>query len=308
MLANFFGKSNPANFIIIFLLFLGIYFAAFFTSFSIESVNASVLFYHFSILGLFSLMFFLFNFILSKNKLTLYNSYGFLLFVLLFAFFPNTMFDREQVLLNLVLLIFLRRIYSLNSEKIVYKKIIDCGFWLGILFLLEPTSAVFGILIFISIALFQKLNARTFLITLVGFIIPVFCYFTYCFWVGKTEDFAQLFLWYSSYNFQIYLTKPVVFSLVFLGIFAIISILFKTPKVFLISGSYRKYWILIIFNFLIAISAIVIQKTHESDELLLLFFPTAIIMTNWLEGIKKPLFKNIFIVLFFLLPIIFFII
>jgi hypothetical protein len=308
MLANFFGKSNPANFIIIFLIFLVIYFATLFSNYSIDTFDLDFILYQFSMLGLFVLVFFFFNFILSKNKLTLYNSYGFLLFVILFAFFPQTMFSRQEVILNLVLLIFLRRVYSLRSNKFVYKKILDCGFWLGILFLLEPTSVIFGILIFVSIGLFQKLKARTILILLVGFIIPVFSYFTYCFWYDKTDEFANLFLWYSDFDFHLYIKRPLLFSFLFLGLLTLISIFLKTPKVFLISGSYRKYWILIIFNLIIAIAVVLIQKTHTGIEAMLLFFPVSIIITNWVEGIKKPMLKNIFLALFIGAPIVFFIV
>tara|TARA_B100000780_G_C20967183_1_gene386130 strand:- start:68 stop:724 length:657 start_codon:yes stop_codon:yes gene_type:complete len=218
------------------------------------------------------------------------------------------MLDRDEVFLNLLILVFLRRIYSLRSSKDVYKKIFDSGFWLGILFLLEPTTLIFGILIFLSIGLFQKGSNRTFLIPCVGFVAPVFFYFTYCFWFDDMEKFTKLFLWYSDYNFQIYSKKSILFSSLFLGILTLISIFIKTPKVFLISGSYRKYWVLIIFNLLIGIAVLMIQKSHNSFEIMLLFFPVSVIITNWLESIRKPFFKNIFIGSLIIIPIIFFII
>ena len=132
MLANFFGKSNPANFIVIFSIFLGLFLAKSISSISIITVNLVV--EQVSILALFLLMFLFYNFILSKNKLTLYNSYGLLLFVLFFGFYPETMSNRNEVFLNVLLLVFLRRVYSIRSGKDVYKKIFDSGFWLGILF------------------------------------------------------------------------------------------------------------------------------------------------------------------------------
>jgi hypothetical protein len=82
----------------------------------------------------------------------------------------------------------------------------------------------------------------------------------------------------------------------------------KTPKVLSISGSYRKYWILIIFNLIIAITVLIIQKTHDGSQIILLFFPVSIIITNWLESIKKPFLKNIFIALLLITPVIIFIV
>ena len=306
MLANFFGKSNPANFIVIFSIFLGLFLAKSISSISIITVNLVV--EQVSILALFLLMFLFYNFILSKNKLTLYNSYGLLLFVLFFGFYPETMSNRNEVFLNVLLLVFLRRVYSLRSGKDVYKKIFDSGFWLGILFLLAPTTVIFGILMFLSIGLFQKINIRTLLIPCLGFLAPIFCYATYCFWFDHTEEFTTLFLWYADYDFELYTTKPILFSSLLLGAFTIISIVLKTPKVLSISGSYRKYWILIIFNLFIAITVLIIQKTHNGSQIILLFFPVSIIITNWLESIKKPFLKNIFIALLLIIPVIIFIV
>lgn len=298
MLANFFGKSNPINVIIIWLIFLAFFIAIILESFSGKNIDSSLLLYYLSIILLFMGLFFGYTFILEKNKLTLYNSYGFLFFALFFGFFPEIMLDRTEVIFNLGVLIFLRKIYSFRTAKEMYKKIFDSGFWLGILFLMEPRTAIFGILVIVSIVVFQKITMRKFLISLVGFIVPVFCYFTYCFWDNSTAKFEKLFIWYSDYNFEIYNTNSFIIPLVILGVFTLISIILKTPKVFSISGSYRKYWILIILNLLVAMTVILTQNKHKSTKVMLLFFPMSIILANWLEGIKTPFYKNLFLALF----------
>mgnify|MGYP001160114616 FL=1 len=308
MLANFFGKSNPANFIIIFLIFLGFFLAKNISLYPISSINFSLIVHQISILVLFLLMFFCYNFILAKNKLTLYNSYGFLLFVLFFGFYPETLLDRNAIIFNLLVIVFLRKIFSLSSSNILYNKMIDSGFWLGILFLFEPTSVVFGILIFLAIGLFQKITLRTFLIPVIGFLVPVFLYFTYFFWFDNMEEFTKLFLYDTDHNFKIVTTNPILFSSVFLGSLTIISILVKTSKVILIRGVYRKYWILIIFNFVIAISLFIIHRNQKGFEMILLFFPTSIIIANWLETIKKSFLKNLLLALLILTPVILFIV
>jgi len=308
MLANFFGKSNPVNFIVVFLIFLGFYIANFFTVNFLQYVDVNVILNQLLAVVLFLFLFLFYNFILTKNKLTLNNSYGLLLFALFFGFFPAVFFNIINILLNLLLLIFLRRVFSLRSEKDVYKKIFDCGFWLGILFLLDSTTVIFGILIFLSIGMFQKLTIRTILIPVIGFATPVFCYFSYCLWEGNTSEFSNLFLWYSNYNFEVYTANKFLFSTLFLGIVSLISIVIKTPKVFLISGNYRKYWILIIFNFFIAITVFFIQNTHQINKILLLFFPVSVIITNWLESIERGFIKNIFIIVLITTPIILFIV
>ena len=160
-------------------------------------------------------------------------------FALFFGFYPAAFLNVSTIFLNLLLLIFLRRVFSLRSNKEVYKKIFDCGFWLGILFLFDSTTVIFGMLIFLSVGMFQKLTVRTLLIPVVGFVTPVFCYFSYCLWEGDTSEFSNLFLWYSNYNFEVYTANKFLLSTLFLGIISLISIFIKTPKVFLISGDYR---------------------------------------------------------------------
>lgn len=298
MLANFFGKSNPVNFIVIFSIFLGVFFTNSISSIPLVSLNFSLVLEHILTLFLFLVFFFFYNFILSKNKLTLYNSYGFLIFVLLFGFFPDTMLNRGELFLNILILVYLRRVYSLRSGKDFYKKIFDSGFWLGILFLLAPKTVLFGILLFLSIWLFQKINFRTLLIPCLGFLAPLICFATYCLWFDQMEEFMASFFWYANYNFELFTDSSILISSIVLGILLIISILIKTPKVISISGSYRKYWILIIFNLFIAITILVIQNTLNESQFMLLFFPISVILTNWLESIKTPLYKNVFLVLF----------
>jgi hypothetical protein len=228
--------------------------------------------------------------------------------VLLFGFFPDTMSSRDELFLNILVLIYLRRVYSLRSGKDFYKKIFDSGFWLGVLFILAPKTGLFGILLFLSIWLFQKINLRTLLIPCLGFLAPVLCYVTYCFWFNQTEEFKASFFWYANYNFDLFTDRTLFISSMILGVLLLISILVKTPKVISISGNYRKYWILILFNLLIAITVLVIQNTLNESQLLLLFFPISIILTNWLEGIKKPFIKNLVIASLLVTPIILFII
>ncbi len=308
MLANFFGKSNPVNFIVIFSIFLGFFLTNSISSISLATLNFSLVLEYILMLIFFLVFFFFFNFILSKNKLTLYNSYGFLIFVLLFGFFPDTMSSRHELFLNILVLIYLRRVYSLRSGKDVYKKIFDSGFWLGVLFLIAPKTVLFGILLFLSIWLFQKINFRTLLIPCLGFLAPVLCYVAYFFWFDQTEEFIASFFWYANYNFELFTDSSIFIPTIVLGTLVLISILVKTPKVISISGNYRNYWILILFNLFIAITILLIQNTLHESQLILLFFPISVILTNWLESIQKPFLKNIFIAALLCTPIILFII
>ena len=293
MLANFFGKSNPANFIVIFLLFLCYATMAFFSDFSVNKSIEGI----FMGIGLHLLTFSLVNFILAKNKLTLYNSYGFFFFILLFGIFPFVIFDLQMLLLNVILLLMLRRVYSLRTPKYTFKKIFDSGLCLGTLFILNPFTLVFGLLVYSAILLFKKLNPRTFFIPMVGFSAPLVCYVTYCFWYEKISDFTQLFTWYTDYDFNFYTSNSyITVPLIFIGTLTILSIFFKTPKVILIS-------VLVIVNFIVAIGFILITKERNGSELMFTFFPIAVILTNGIEGLSKRFFQDVILILFVLISI-----
>ena len=308
MLTNFFGKSKPINYIVLLVLIL-IYFSfSFFGIFSREDIDLDIVLKQSGLLVLLFMYCFMFGFILSKNKLTLDNSYGFLALVSLFGFFPVVYQHTEALFFNIVLLIFFRRIVSLRTSKSFFEKLFDSGFWLSILFILEPFSLIFCVLIYLSVSLFQKTNYQTLLIPIVGFITPLIIYFTYCFWYDVLADFYRLFDWYSSLSLDMYSSSKYGIPLIIVGVFSLLSLIIKTPKVFLISGNYRKYWIMITITLLLSITYIILKNEKNGSELLLVFFPVSIMIANWIESIQRKGIKEIVLLLFLLLPTILFIV
>lgn len=308
MLSNFFGKSKPVNYIVLFVL-MALYFClSFFVFFSTESIDINIVFKQ---LGFFALVLsycFLYGFILAKNKLTLGNTYGFLILVSLFGVFPHIYTQTGPLIFNILLLVFIRKILSFRTSKSFFEKLFDSGFWLAILFILEPFSLIFGILIYLSVSLFQKTNFQTLFIPLVGFLLPMIIYFSYCFWFDVLDDFYTLFYLYSSFSIDPYLSDPLRVPLFILGIFSFIALIFKTPKVFLISGNYRKYWIIIFVIFLLSLFYLVLKNDKGGSELLVVMFPVSILLANWVESIEKKVLKEIAVIGLVVLPVIFFIV
>lgn len=297
MLNNFFGKSNPINLTCIFVIFVIFFLVNFAITNPFDSISFSLVGYQFLNFLLFSLIFFYYNFILSKNKLTLHNSYGFLLFVLLFGFYPETMSNSDGIVLNFILILFLRKVFSFSKSGNFYKKMVDSGFWLGIFFLIEPPSVIFGLLIFVSVWLFDKLTLRAFLIPLTGFLVPLICYATYHYHSNTTNELVRLFSWYSKYDFKIYDTPSVLFSFIFLGSLTVISIIFKLTNFFSTNPIYRKNWMLVALNGLLAGIFFTIKDNHQDFEVMILFFSISILITNWLERFKGAFQKDLLILL-----------
>ncbi len=286
MLTNFFGKSKPITILVILALFL--------CYFIIALVNNATIF---KVLPSFLLLLAIISFINSKNDLSFDNSYVFLFSVVLIGIFPDVLVVNAVFYSNLTILLFLRKIYSLQSSKKIAKKLFDAGLWLGISFLIEPFSLVFIILLYLSIFIHQHVKLNTLLIPIIGLIIPLFLYFTYCFWHDKTSDFYLLFDWFTYYDISLYSQPSYYITISLTGFFILVSLLIKTPKALSVKNNFRRSWLLIILNFTCALILLILIKDRDGSEFLYLIFPSAIIIANAIEVYEKKWFSDVAIAL-----------
>jgi len=292
MVSYFFDKSKPVNFLVINTLF-----ALYFVLVSVQEFNnfetlSGLLLNKTKVLIVFMALFLLFNFIVTKNNLTHNNTYAFLFYVILIGLFPTVITADLHISLTITFLFLLRKIYSLKSTKNLFKKLFDAGFWIGLSFILEPFSILFFLLVYTAVIVHKKEGIQTLIIPFLGFVIPLFLYFTYCYWNDMSSEFEQLFHWQSSFNFYIYRDLNYYFQFIFIGFFVFFSVLIKTLKVFSISNSFKKNWTLLVVNLLISIGLLLFFKERDGSELLLLFFPVAIILANGIEMIQKTWIKE----------------
>jgi hypothetical protein len=298
MLANFLEKSKPINFIILLMLFICIFAGSSFLVFSNTPFDFSLVFKIVSFLALYLFIFFYYNFIITKNNLTRDNFYAFFTFTILLSYFIPNLSTLKTLVFFLLYVLLLRKIYSLKSEKNTLQKLFDSGFWLSILFILEPFSAVFGVLIYMAIFLRQKSVINTLIAPIIGFITPLIIYFTYCLWFEKSYLFTNLF-YFDTLDSFIFNSKN-TYHWIGLVVFAlsIIAIFLKSPKVFPVNNSFRKSWILLIINFLAGLFFALFIPNKNDSELLFLLFPAAIIIANGLESVSSNFIKNIVFALF----------
>ena len=297
MLANFLEKSKPINFI----LYLGLFFCFFIPTiistlfegeFAWHAVFKSILLF-----TIFLSIFFFYNFIVSRNRLTFDHSYAFYVFTLTLILFLNTLCDFKTLNLLLIQLLFLRKVYSFQSSKKVIQKIFDSGFWLGILCLIEPFSILFFILIYASIFIQQKRTINNLITPIIGFISPLIIYFTYLFWNDAAIVFFEIFnIKIADTLFVFNKSEP---SLIFWGILilTLFSIVLKSPKVLSINNSFRKSWILLIINAITSVVFAVTISNKNGSEIVYFLIPASIIIANGFEVVQKKILKNILIIL-----------
>jgi hypothetical protein len=296
MLANFLGKSKPINFIILLSLFFSLFL---FTSFSLyygEGFQFSFLFKIASSIGFYLTIFFFYNFIVSKNNLTFDNFYAFSIFTVFLSYFISITTDTKVLITLLLYILFLRKIYSLKSEKKISKKLFDSGFWLGILFILEPFSAIFAILIYAAIFLHQRLIINNLILPIIGFLPPIIIYFTYCFWFDKLYLFTNLFYFQSFDNFHLYSENNFYWTSLVIIILSITSILLKSINVFYVNNSFKKKWSLLVINLATTLFFTLFIPNKNGTEFLFVLFPAAIIIANGLEIVHNNIIKNLFFI------------
>lgn len=298
MLANFLEESKPINFIIYLGLFFCFFFANLFSTFFVDTFTWIIALESIAFILLWSVIFFFYNFVVSKNNLTYSHSYAFFLFVLASLLFITKLFEFKALTLLLIHLLFLRKIYSLRSPKRVLKKLFDCGFWLGILCILEPFSIVFYSLLLASTFLQQKITAHTLITPIIGFITPLTLHFTYLFWNDATEEFTQLFYLDIRENAFIFADSATIWIFCTIILLTVFSILLKSPKVLSVNNSFRRSWLLLIINTLVAVVYAFVITEKNGSELVFLLLPTSIIIANGFEAIQNKLLKEI---LFYLL-------
>lgn len=303
MLANFLSKSKPINFIGLLVFFFVSFSYAVYNSFFFDGFSSDKAIETSTLMVFFLIIFFIFNFINTKNRLTFDNSYAYFLFNILAVVLLTELINYNILIKTIVYLLFLRKIYSLRSNKQTIAKLFDSGFWLGILFILEPISILLFVLMYAGIYLHNKITLHTLFTPIMGFISPLIIYFAYSYWFDKTEDFTSLFYFNTSFNVELYAKSKYLWIISSTFFFTICAIILKSSKALSVNNTFRKNWILLITNFFLLILLTSLIPKKNGSELIYILFPMAIILANGIELIQKTIFRNIVLYVFLIASI-----
>ncbi|MET2986526.1 DUF6427 family protein [Aureibaculum conchae] len=301
MIANFFNKSTPITTFSIFILLLLVILV---TTFSLPTVDFTLLFFfeRLGILVLLLLTLFLVQFITKKNGLIKDNAFDLFLMVVLIAMFPKVTTDYTLIISHFILLLAFRRIYSLRTIKNPKEKLFDSSFYIGIATLIYPWCIFYIILPYIAIVNFNKRTVRNVIIPLVGLITPFIIYGTYLILIDGFEnfnlDFTYSFL-YTNYN-----SPQLLIPLALLLGFLIWVLIPTTIKIITFKSELKNSWYVLMAHLILSILIVVLSPIKDGSEFLYLFFPLAIIFTNYLQIIKEKWFKEVFLYLFSIIAII----
>lgn len=303
MIANFFRKSKPINTLLIIILLFIVYTVSTFVYLRAE-VSFIFLVKRLLYFILLLLVLFTVNFIITKNNLTRDNSYSLLLFVLMLGMFPFLVTDFKLMFVNFILLLAYRRIYSLRTLKSIEDKLFDSAFWIGIATIIYPWCCLLLLVVFIANNLFNKVTWRNLLIPVIGFICPIFIYGVYLFVSSDLVLFDSFLKFDYSLRFVEYHPFNILVPISFIAALTIWSIFSATFKITLVNNEFKSSWLLLIYHFLILLAVTLLWPNKNGSEFIFLFFPVAIILSNYLQIVEERWFREVFLYCFLALTII----
>lgn len=293
MITSIFNKSKSINFIIVFF----IAFLAFVIA-KINEVNETVGFgfivKQIGILFIIYASILLLNFILSKNSLTKKNNYEMLLFSLFLLFITQTTSYTNVIVSNFFVLLGIRRIISLQSQKNVKKKLFDASSWIAIAALFYFWSFLFFALILIALILYADNNIRHWIIPFLG-VLTIFAISVSVSIILYDNYFELLDTSFQiSYDFTNYNSTKYLIAITLLLSFGIWSSMFYLKNIKKKKKVSRASFKIIIIAAIIAFLIVLHVPEKNGSEFLFLFAPLAIIITNYIEIIQEKWFKEVF--------------
>ncbi|TJY34751.1 DUF6427 family protein [Pontimicrobium aquaticum] len=302
MITRFFSTSKPIHLVLVsvfvFGLFLMVRLGYYNEGVSITQILKEVILYGVTLLSIFVL-----SFVVNKNNLTKKNSFKILLFSLFLACIPETLQHGNIIVSNVFVLFAIRRIISLKSNLNIKKKLFDAAFWIALASLFYFWSILFLILVFSALILFSITKLNNWMVPFIAIIALALIIVSYNIITNDIYYDLNKYLDSVSFNFSNYDRSSliVVLSIILsLGLWALFFYIKKLPDK---SRAFRPAFVLILIALLTGVVIIVISPNKNGSEFIFLFAPLAIIMTNYIESVKKPWLSEAYLWMLLLAPL-----
>lgn len=301
MITSVFSKSKPINFVIIAVYVTLIFVITNYTSL-FSNFNSALITLPKWIIALF--LVFLLDFIVAKNNLTQRNSYAILTFGLLFGMFPEAMSRFDLLLSNLFILLALRRLISLHSKLHVKKKLFDAAFWIAVAALFYFWAILFFALVIVALIYHSQNDFKNVIIPFAGIasvliLLLIYNIIVYDVFI-RPSDFKR----YSSLDFTTYNSKEGIlkFTVLFSSFIWTLVYYFRTlPDK---NKKLKPSYFIIAWASIIAVLVAIIAPIKNGSEYLFLFAPFSIIMARYIEVVTERWFKQVFLALLIITPVI----
>ena len=301
MITSIFNKSKLINFILVFFITV----LAFLTARTETGINPITATYVFQQIGVFLICvvtILVFSFIITKNSLTKDNYFEVLIFSLFLLTFVQTTSNSSILVSNFFVLLGVRRIISLRSQKNIKNKLFDAALWIGIASLFYFWAILFFAVIILILILYTDNHLRHWILPFVGigtvFVIAMSVS------IVLYNDFFEIFNSSRSisYDFSTYNSTRYLVAITMVLSFGIWSSIFYLQNIKKKKKASRASFKIIFIAAIIAFLIVLQAPQKSGSEFLFLFAPLAIIITNYIETIDDKWFKELFFSILVLIP------
>ena len=191
--------------------------------------------------------------------------------------------------------------YSLRTGKNTKQKLFDAGFWIAIATLVYSWSSFYIVLVYIIMVVEGKQSFKNFVIPIIGFITPIFIFFTGCFYLDDLALFFESFNYEPYLKFVAYRDFKFLIPIAYIIVIMLWSVGRVSVKVAFLSNNIKLSWLILLTHLFISAIIITLSPVKDGSEMVFILFPLVIILTNNLQKSASSLFKNI--ILYFFLAI-----
>jgi len=307
MISTIFGKTKPINYIIVLSFLFVLYWVVHFLRFDmgyppIELLAQSL------ILGVLLFSIFIVDFVIKRNKLNDTNSFAMLFYALLIMVFSETLIDYNVIFCSLFLLLAMRRIVSLRSLKNTKLKIFDATMLIIVASLFYQWAVLYLILIFVSIYIYEPKNSKNWLVPLAAVFTVFMIAYSVLILADNTSFLTEHYQFSFEKNLFYFLDHAINFKLVAYIILTIVAGIFTFIRLGKVGLGKIATVRLIAFYFLIGLVLNVLTSSEGVYPIMVLFFPTVVFMTSFVEAIKKPNIKEIVLMTAIVVPFLVFVV
>lgn len=204
-------------------------------------------------------------------------------------------------IVHFLLLFFMQKLYSIYQIEKPYSLLFDAGLILGICFLAYPPSLFFLLTLFSVNFIYNSLSWRSFIIPILGFILPSFLCIAYCYHIHSISDY--IFHYQQALSFDLPSIIAPKFSLFFIVVVSLVFILsiIELIKWFSIKSLKSRFSFILLFIFSICVFlGLFFSSSQGWNHLLLFALPFSVLSANYfLFSTKKWWYQSVFTILFF---------
>ncbi len=306
MISNIFGKTKPINFIIVF-AFVTLLYGLTHLFINKQQFDTETIIFHLFTLIILLFSVFVADFIMKRNKVTAPNTFGILFYGLLIMLFVETISDNKAIFCSLFILLTIRRLISLRSLKEIKLKIFDATFWVIISSLFYEWMALYLLLVFAAIYIYEPKNIRNWLVPFASIFVVFVITYSILLLLGKTDYLATHYQFSADLNSIYFLNWESSSKLLIYVLLTLLVSIFAFLKLGKAGVGQIVTMRLIGFAFVIGLVVKIMTPSTDAFLIIITFFPAVIFFTNYVEAIKKPNIKEIVLMFSILGPFLVFI-